>query len=164
MKTLVSIFAQSGLCILLFITSCDVNFNSTLNEQKKKEIRKEIDSIMTHFFNPNSLDYEQHIALRANTEGYLFAADGKIIFTDYQSYTKGVKSSFEDVQHFIELDNTKTYVFPLAIDAATCTTEFQGKYINTEGDTITHNGCWTFVFQKFDGEWKVIHENGTHIK
>jgi len=32
------------------------------------------------------------------------------------------------------------------------------------GDTILNNGCWAFVFKKFDNGWKVIQENGTRIR
>jgi hypothetical protein len=148
--------------IALILVSCDANKDDKLTDQQIIEITKEIESVVNNFFDPKTLNAATHSALRANNAGYIFAGDGKVIFTDYDSYKEGVELSFENIQRFIELENTKTYVYVLAKDAVTCTTEFQGNYINTSNDTITHNGCWTFVFKKFDNEWKVIHENGTH--
>ena len=86
------------------------------------------------------------------------------MFTDYNSYKEGIKLAFEGLQRFTEMKATALFVYVLAIDAAVCTTEFKGKYLSTDGDTVVWNGCWTFVFKKFNGEWKVIHENGTHTQ
>ena len=132
----------------------------TLTDQKVDEIKKEIESIVTDFLNPDTLSFETHTALRANVDGFVQGSDGKILFTDYKSYKDAVKSIFESFQRFIEMKATKMYVYVLAFDAAVCTTEF----LSADGDAIVHNGCWTFVFKKFNDEWKVIHENGTHTQ
>jgi hypothetical protein len=135
----------------------------TLTLQKVNEIKTEIESIVTDFLHPDTLSFETHTALRANVDGYVQGSDGKIMFTDYKSYKDAMKQNFESLQRFVDMEATKMFVYVLAIDAAVCTTEFKGKFLNTDGDTIIWNGCWTFVFKKFNGEWKVIHENGTHI-
>ena len=114
--------------------------------------------------NPETLSFETHTALRANVDGFVQGSDGKIMFTDYNSYKEGIKLAFEGLQRFTEMKATALFVYVLAIDAAVCTTEFKGKYLSTDGDTVVWNGCWTFVFKKFNGEWKVIHENGTHTQ
>jgi hypothetical protein len=134
----------------------------TLSEQKENEIKSEIEKIVTDFLNPDTLSYETHTALRANVDGFVQGSDGKIMFTDYKSYKDAVKQIFDSFQRFIEMKATKIYIYVLALDAAVCTTEFSGKILGLDGNTIVHNGCWTFVFKKLYGEWKVIHENGTH--
>jgi len=136
----------------------------TLTEQKVSEIKKEIETVVTNFLNPNTLNFNTHTALRADADGYVNAGDGKVFFTDYNSYKEGMKLIFEGFKRFIELKTTRMYVYVLALGAAVCTTEFKGKILSADGDTIIHNGCWTFVFKKFNDEWKVIHENGTHTQ
>ena len=136
----------------------------TLSDQKVSDIKKEIETIVTDFLDPDTLNFETHTALRADVDGFVQGSDGKITFTDYNSYKEGMKLVFESLQRFVEMKPTKLFVYVLAIDAAVCTTEFNGKFLNIEGDTVIWNGCWTFVFKKFNGEWKVIHENGTHTQ
>lgn len=57
---------------------------------------------------------------------------------------------------------TKCLVYVLSEDAASCRVEFKGKLQMQDDQEMPHNGCWTFVFKKFDCSWKVVHENGTH--
>jgi len=149
--------------LIICITSCETSDQCTLTDQEKTEIASEIESIMDDFFNPNTLDYEKHISLRADDEDYLFAGDGAILFTDYDSYIEGVKGAFDGMQGWTKLELTKSHIYVLAMDAASCTVEFEGAFLNLDGDTITHNGCWTFVFKKSGNEWKVVQENGTHL-
>jgi hypothetical protein len=155
-----------GALILLAIisTSCNNQNVCDLTDDQKKLISNEIETIVKNFFNPNTLTYETHTALRANKEGYVMGGEGKILFTDYDTYNKSMKSGFAGIQRFTDFETVAIYVYVLAKDAATCTTEFKSKFLTTAGDTVINNGCWTFVFKKFDNEWKVIQENGTHLR
>ena len=159
---------MKNLLVALFCLMILCSFNTSVShdpdEQEKSLIKKEIETIVHDFFNPETLNYATHTGLRANREGYLMAGDGKIMFTDYPSYQAQMKLSFGNMQRFTEAKADRTYTYVLAKDAAACTTEFQSKYLTNKGDTIVNNGCWTFVFKKFDGQWKVIQENGTHTK
>lgn len=152
--------------ILLSIisTSCNTLTTSELTDDQKKMISSEIENIVKNFFNPNTLNYETHTGLRANKEGYVMGGEGKILFTDYSTYNESIKSSFAGIQRFTDFETVAIYVYVLSKDAATCTTEFKSKFLTTAGDTIINNGCWTFVFKKFDDDWKVIQENGTHLR
>lgn len=135
-----------------------------LSDQKVDNIKKEIEKIVTEFLDPDTLSFDTHTALRANVDGFVNAGDGKIMFTDYDSYKNAMRSAFDSFERFIEMKATQMYVYVLSADAAVSTTEFKGKYLSKEGDHIIHNGCWTFVFKKFNDRWKVIHENGTHTR
>lgn len=159
----VTVFSLLLIGLVISIISCETSNQCELTEQEKTEISGEIENIMGDFFNPNTLDYEKHINLRANIENYVFAGDGAILFTDYESYKKGIKGAFDGMQGWIKLAHTKSHIYVLAKDAASCTVEFEGAFLNLDGDTITHNGCWTFVFKRFGDEWKVVQENGTHL-
>ena len=138
--------------------------DKNLTDEEKNHIAIEIENIVDDFLDPDNLTFETHTALRANQEGYVLAGDGKILFTSYDDYKKGMEATFKNIQKFIEVDAYNSHVYVLSKEAATCTTEFKSKYINADGDTVIHNGCWTFVFKKFENDWKVIHENGTHTQ
>jgi hypothetical protein len=134
-----------------------------LTETEKLKITDEISTIAYNFLNADSLNLESHISLRANVEGYVMGSDGKILYTDFNAYREGITQLFENIEGFTTLKCVKIYVYVLASDAASCTTEFEGKVLTNHGETFIHNGCWTFVFKKFENGWKVVHENGTHI-
>ena len=145
---------------LLLAFSCSKS-PDVLSEQDKEKITQEIYSIVDNFLS-TEITYESHINLRANVEGYVMGSDGAIIADTYKDYTDGVKQAFDGIDKFLFLEPTKKYVYVLAKDAASCTCEFKGKILTVTGDTVVHNGCWTFVFKQMEGEWKVVHENGTH--
>lgn len=153
----------SFMIILMGLTFCKPTETDVLTEEEKVKITNEIESIVENFLDPNTMTYESHIGLRANVDGYVMGGDGKILYIDYESYQQGTKAVFDNFDRFIKLKATKTFVYVLGKDAASCTAEFEGAFIDLNGDTITHNGCWTFVFKQFDGIWKVVHENGTHV-
>jgi len=134
-----------------------------LTDSEKKRIEEEIKTVIYNFINPNTLNLESHIALRADVDGYVMGSDGKILYTDINSYKEGIKQALQNIERFTKLECTKIYVYVLAPDAASGTAEFEGRVLTKEGDTLIHNGCWTFVFKKFDNTWKVVQENGTHI-
>jgi len=154
-----------GFILLAIISSSCNSLNiCDLTEDQKKLISNEIETIVKNFFNPNTLTYETHTGLRANTEGYVMGGDGKILFTDYSLYNESMKSNFAGIQKFTEFETVAIYVYVLSKEAATCTTEFTSKFLTSGGDTVLNNGCWTFVFKKFDNDWRVIQENGTHLR
>jgi hypothetical protein len=159
----IALFLVSVMCLVIFTVSCETSNQCELSEQEKTEIDSQIEGILKDFFNPSTLDYESHISLRANDEYYLYAGDGAFVFTGYDSYKEGVKAAFDGMQGWAALELTKTHVYVLAKDAASATVEFEGAFVTLDADTITHNGCWTFVFKKFGNEWKVVQENGTHL-
>jgi hypothetical protein len=159
------IFLVTGLSMtLLSFVSCGTQGSSELSGEEKKEISKEIETVVRNFMNANTLNYETHTGLRANTEGYVMGGDGKIMFTSYDDYYKSVKGSFTNIQKFTEFDILSMYIYVLSRDAATCTSLFKSKFLTTSGDTLSDNACWTMVFKKFENGWKVVQENGTHTK
>jgi hypothetical protein len=133
-----------------------------ITDSEKRIITDEIRTVVNNFLNPNTLNLESHIALRADVDGYVMGSDGKILYPDFNSYKEGISQTFETFERFTQLKCMKIFVYVLAPDAASCTTEFEGKVLTKDGDTFIWNGCWTFVFKKFGNTWKVVQENGTH--
>ncbi len=147
---------------LLALPGCQEH-KAILSEEEKARINDEITGIVENFLSPE-INVKTHIALRANTDGYIFGSDGVIMYENYNDYAEGVKTAFEGITKFISLKPVKSFVYVLSEDAASCTCEFKGQIVTIAGDTLTHNGCWTFVFKKLDSEWKVVQENGTHLR
>jgi len=161
-KIMNKIFLTTVLALPILISSMELNAQNTSGMSESK-IKSEIETLMDYFFNPDHLNYQDQVALRANQDGYIFAIDGRIIYADYESYRSGAEASYAKVQKFIESKRTNSLIVALAETAAACTTEFQSKYLNTSGDTVILNGCKTFVFKKIGDKWKIVQENGTHL-
>lgn len=150
--------------VIFFLISCLQQNSCKLSDKEKVAIEKEIEFIVRNFLNAETIGYETHTGLRANQPGYIMGGEGKIKFRSYSEYQTAMKVSFSGIQKFTEMNITELYSYALSKDAATCTTKFNGKFLTTSGDSLVNNGCWTFVFKKFDKEWKVIQENGTHTQ
>jgi len=164
MKTSNHFVVTAFILLTVVSTSFNTQHGCDPTDEQKKVISNEIETVLRNFYNAKTITSETHTGLRANVPGYVMGGDGKILFTDYASYAKGTKSAFEGVQKFTDFETVAIYVYVLSKDAATCTTEFKSKFLTTAGDTIINNGCWTFVFKKFGNNWKVVQENGTHLR
>lgn len=146
----------------LISTSCKITNTSELTEDQKNSVSKEVETVVRNFL--KDISYKSEVAIRANVDGYLFAGDGKITFTNYPSFEKYVKEAFKDIEKFTEVEVPALHVYVLSKDAASCTFELKGKYLTNKGDTLVNNACWTMVLKKFDNGWKAVQENGTHTK
>ena len=149
---------------VLLIALMSIGCASKLTEEQKSQITKEVEATVRNFMNAGNVNYDSYLALRAARDGYIFAGDGKIQITDYKAFPELIRKAFEGVDRFIEMEVNKIYTYVLSEDAAASTMEFKSRFITKGGDTLTDNGCWTMVFTKLDGSWKVIQENGTHTK
>jgi len=156
-KSLLAIVVALGLLI-----SCESSTSEELAQEIVDKVTNEVESVVRNFMDANTLTASTHIGLRADTEGYVYAGDGDIVYRDYDSYQSGVSAAFEGIEKFTELQITDIYTYVLAANAASCTAKFNGEFLAVTGDTIVHNGCWTFVLKKFDDTWLVVQENGTH--
>lgn len=164
MKTrLFNLLTGLSLAVLIFV-SCKPQASCELTENEKTTISKEIETIVRNFLDANTLGYQTEIGIRANAEGYVMGGDGKVKFTSYADLDKYLKEAFTGIQKFTEAEILSLYIYVLSKEAATCTFLMKSKYLMTSGDTIVNNACWTLVFKKFDNQWKVIQENGTHTK
>lgn len=152
------------LFFLFLIAFATVGYITELSEEQKAKIKKEVNEVVMKFLDAKTLSYETEVEIRADKEGFLHAGDGKIQFADYRSFHDYVKKSFEDIKQFQDLEILSLHTYVLAEDAAVSTFEMKSHYITAKGDIVPHNACWTLVFKKFDGKWKVIQENGTHTR
>lgn len=150
--------------IVVIFESCQPQGSCEPTNEEKKAVSKEVEAVVRNFLNANTLGYQTEIGIRANVEGYVMGGDGKVKFTSYADLDKYLKEAFTGIQKFTEAEILSLYIYVLSKEAATCTFLMKSKYLMTSGDTIVNNACWTLVFKKFDNQWKVIQENGTHTK
>lgn len=153
----------SAFVFVFMLLACQPKTTCELSETEKIAVEQEVETIVRNFLNAETINFETHTGLRANQPGYIFGGEGKIKFRSYSEYQTYLKKAFNRLR-FIEMSVSELYVYALSKDAATCTTEFQSRVLTNSGDTLINDACWTFVFKKFDNEWKVIQENGTHLK
>ena len=158
------LFTTLTVSIFVFVLlACQPKNICELSETEKAAIEQEVETIVRNFLNAETLSFETHSGLRANQPGYLFSGEGKIKYRTYSEYEAFVKDAFSKMQRFTEMSVSELYVYALSENAATCTTVFNSKFLTISGDTVINDGCWTMVFKKFDGNWKIIQENGTHL-
>lgn len=162
MKTNVFIMLTGILLIVLLFGSCQPQVSCEATNEEKKVITSEIEALVRDLWNPEKTSYETNDILRSRVDGFVYASDGKIISTSYNEFDQKMKEGFAGVQKFVEAEIPAIHVFVLSKEAATCTYLFKSKFIATSGDTAVNNGCWTFVFKKFENGWKVVQENDTH--
>jgi|GEM_PF-2008028 hypothetical protein len=136
----------------------------SVTEAQRKQITSEIETTVRNGLNASTLNYETHTGFRANEPGYIMAGDGKVRFASYNDYNEAMKKSFKNIVRFTAFNIHEIYTYVLSKDAATSTIVFTGSYLRPSGATEPDNGCWTFVFKKFSHGWKVVQENGTHLK
>ena len=158
-KSFLPIMISLGLLI-----SCESSTSEELSQETIDKVTNEVESVVKNFMNANTLNASTHIGIRSDAEGYIFAGDGDIVYKDYDSYKSGVIAAFETIEKFTELQISEIHTYVLAANAASCTAKFTGRFLTVSGDTIGHNGCWTFVFKKFNEAWLVVQENGTHTQ
>lgn len=164
MKTLLfRLVTGLSLTILIFV-SCRPQVSCKLTAEEKDAVSKEVETVVRNFLDAKSLSYETHTGLRVDQSGYIVGGEGKILYRSYAEYQSAMKEAFRRIQKFTEMRIIELHSYVLCRDAATCTALFKSKFLTTSGDTVVNNGCWTFVFKKFDNGWKVVQENGTHTK
>jgi ketosteroid isomerase-like protein len=98
----------------------------------------------------------------AAVDGFVFAGDGELS-PGHDEYMNQLRESMEGMMTLIRFGFSNGHTYVLAPDAASHTAAFDWSIVNAAGDTVSSRGSWTYVFKRFDGEWKVVHSNGTHI-
>lgn len=66
------------LTVLIFV-SCRPQISYELTAEEKKAISKEIETRVRNHMNAKTIGYQTQTGLRANVEGYVFGAEGKIL-------------------------------------------------------------------------------------
>jgi len=151
-------------CIFLLLTSCRTDNSQELSKQDISKIKKEIINRVDQYFEAvKVLDIEEMVKYWSDSEDFIIAGDGKII-GGYKEWTDQQRAFASITDHYIFWENKNINVEVLSRNAACYTMEFNNGRISTSGDTLNTKGAWTYVFKKYNGDWKVIQTNGAHIE
>ena len=105
-------------------------------------------------------DWDLVSTFLAEGEGTVFATDGTI--TSGHSQIMAVFRGLPDFTYLdYRFDDTSVQV--VDANAAVQSTTFWERLAYTAGDTVEVRGAWSNVFQRIDGEWRVVHMASSHI-
>ena len=126
----------------------------------KEKVTKRVEDYVASM---KKLDIEKMLTFWANTEKFVKAGDGSIV-VGYEKIAAQQREKMSTITSVNYVNVTNTHIYVLAIDAASFSFEFEWSMTNKTGDTMNSKGSWTYVFKKFNNEWKVIHSTGSHLK
>lgn len=157
---------RAGTAVVVFAVSlaaCGASAEGELTPGAREQIYDEISRTLD--------DYKQAVtqkelnavkAFWSDAEGFVFAGDGTILGSSEEWYEK-LDWYHNDTEKWNHWEYRNLHVEALARDAASATVEFENSRTTTAGETVRVKGAWTYVFKKYDGKWRVIQTNGTHI-
>jgi len=153
------------LLILPFIgAGCQSSVGTEMAADEVENVVQEINDILDDYATAVTMWDRDAINLFWGDSGsFVFAGDGTIL-GGHREWAEALDSYEEQLDTWLEFEYWNTHVEALSIDAATATTEFAHSRITVEGDTVSVTGAWTYVFNRIDGDWDVIHTNGTHLQ
>lgn len=94
-------------------------------------------------------------------KGYTKAYNGKITDTTYQTVKTQLEQTIKAGYKPISRQIVTKRIMPLSEKLAVATFIFKEEMLTPKLDTMKYGGNWTFVFKKFEGEWKAVHEVGS---
>ena len=77
--------------------------------------------------------------------------------------TDATEAWFGMIDEVLYCEMTNTHVYVLGPDAASATTEFAWGIKTLEGDMIESYGGWTYVFDRIEGDFRVVHSAGYRL-
>jgi ketosteroid isomerase-like protein len=96
----------------------------------------------------------------------------RLLWPEYTMLADGTRLSYDEVaagsREFmasLALFHTQWYelqVMPLGPDAAVASFQFRDSIITKAGELIRNRGTTTFVWQRRDGEWRVLFADANH--
>ena len=134
-----------------------------LTEEMKAEIATEVEQRVAGYMEAvQRHDASWLVNFWSDVDGIVFAGDGNVA-EGHDAIAKPTRDWIAGLESVIRAGFSNGHTYVLAPDAASHTAAFDWSIVNTAGDTVSSRGSWTYVFKRFDGEWKVVHSNGTHI-
>lgn len=135
-----------------------------LSQEQKAQMIKEVKVLLNHY--PEAVkqkDLGWFKSFWANHENFIYAADGHVI-TDYDGF---IKSYYQDglagVKELYRFDWSNAQAAVLNENTVSYAAAFDWGMINTAGDTIQAKGSGLYIFEKLDGNWKVVNCGAAHV-
>lgn len=151
-----------GACMLT-ASGC-TNSDESISIKEKEAVREAVIKRVEEYVNSMmNLDIEKMLSFWANTEHFVKAGDGSIV-VGYEKFAGQQREKMSTIKSVNYVNVTNSHVYVLAPDAASFTFEFEWSMTGDSDEEMKSRGSWTYVFKKFDDEWKVVHSTGSHIK
>lgn len=155
--------ATAILVLAVSVAACGATRENGLTPGDRERIVQEISRTLDDY--KEAVTHKQLSAIKAfwsDAAGFVFAGDGTILGGSKEWYDK-LDWYDKDTEKWNHWVYRNLHVEALAMDAASATVEFENSRTTTAGVTVNVKGAWTYVFKKYDGKWRVIQTNGTHI-
>lgn len=125
-----------------------------IENQIRVRVEKYIESV-------KALDFDSMLDFWSDSKDFVYAGDGRVL-GGYKEWHARMKDFVQTTQRVLFWSNQNIHIKALSDNAASYTMDFEVDFIGVKGDTSHVKGAWTYVFEKTNGKWKVIHTNGTH--
>ena len=151
------------LTFLIFPLGCQ-SPGKEMTTETRDELVKEITDLMEAYSGAvKTWNMEAIDRFWGDFGGFIFAGDG-IILGSHDEWSETLRQYEDQVDRWLKFEYKNMHVEVLSVDAAPVTTEFEHSRVTVNGDTINVKGAWTYVFKKSNGEWDIVHTNGTHVE
>ncbi len=152
---------QVFLCLLVFVTAILVGCSPTeraLTGADREIARKAIDENTAEFIAAaEAADAARLYATLRDVHGLGFINNGRI-YPPQDS----LLNAFEDVFSHIDsqtIEFTDSRVWVISPAAAVSTNLGHGTTTDSEGIVSNYEFIWTFVYQRLDDDWKIVHSH-----
>jgi ketosteroid isomerase-like protein len=134
-----------------------------MTEENKAEVAASIEETFSNYVEATlKMDWEPTLQIYLDSDKLVFAANGSVIIGKI-SFVEAMNQLTNTIKEFNALEIIKKYIYVLSRNSAVLTIEFNESYISISDDLIHTHGSFIYVFQRIDGEWKIVHAGGTHI-
>lgn len=134
----------------------------SMDEAAKRDVEmqlKEAFSQLVHSI--TTLDEEASIAYYELSDCFVTAADG-VFSTDTEAFCNNVRETFEGIEKIdMKLEDEKYYA--LSPTSGTVTFSFDEAFLMKDGSKQQFKGAFMYVYQKINGEWKIVQYAGAHL-
>jgi ketosteroid isomerase-like protein len=134
-----------------------------VNEAEAKRIKEEVTQRLKDYVEASlSLDAEKCLDCFAKTEEPVMAADGKLI-VGWDAHVEFFREGLKPLTTGDYFRFKNVHVYPLALDAAVCSAEFEWSFGSDAGEHLRSEGAWTYVFRRIGQTWRIVHSGGAHV-
>ena len=129
---------------------------------EKVKIEKEITGIFEKMTDiTKALNYDAIVPYNAFNDDFSTLLDGTISIGGEKG-KELFKSSFDYVEKYLDVTLLEEKAIALDRNTALFLLRFNETYVLTTGDTLEINGSGSYLFKKFNDDWKVVHISAMH--
>ena len=153
-----------AVCLLLavVVVGCVASEPDEMSPAERQAVAAEIRERLDEYAEAvTNQDINAMLSFWSDSEDFLFAGDG-VILGGYEEWAPLTTKHNAETKRWLRWNWHNVHVVVLSQNAASATVALDYSKISTDGDTVSADGSWTYVFKKYDGDWKVIQTNGSH--